>query len=186
MERGYHHGALRQAILDAAVEVIAVDGPGALSLRELARRANVSHAAPAHHFKDKAGLLTAIATDGYARLADALLASPGGSLLEVGASYVRFALAHPAHFEVMFRPDLYYPDDADLDAARRRSSEALRAAVGSDGKGRNDRLTELAAWSLAHGFATLWASGVMTRAAGGRDPVALFRACATLTFPTRR
>src|SRR5689334_25241030 len=105
-QRPYHHGDLRRAILSAALDVIATDGPTALSLRDLARRAGVSHAAPAHHFKDKAGLLTAIAIDGYERLAVALEA--GSSLLELGAAYVRFALDHPAHFEVMFSPDLYH------------------------------------------------------------------------------
>ena len=59
--RPYHHGDLRRAILTAALDVIAADGPSGLSLRDLARRAGVSHAAPAHHFKDRAGLLTAIA-----------------------------------------------------------------------------------------------------------------------------
>src|SRR5947207_11340311 len=105
----YHHGDLRRALMAAAIEAIGEHGPAAVSLRDLARRANVSHAAPAHHFKDKAGLLTAIAVDGYDMLGDALRADAGqaGPLLDVGASYVRFALEHPAHFEVMFRPDLY-------------------------------------------------------------------------------
>jgi AcrR family transcriptional regulator len=71
--RPYHHGDLRRAVLDAAVAAIAESGPAALSLRDLARRAEVSHAAPAHHFGDKAGVLTALAAEGYALLADALL-----------------------------------------------------------------------------------------------------------------
>lgn len=68
----YHHGDLRQAVLSAALDVIATEGPSALSLRDLARRAGVSHAAPAHHFKDRAGLLTAVATEGFDLLAAAL------------------------------------------------------------------------------------------------------------------
>ncbi|MYW35224.1 helix-turn-helix domain-containing protein, partial [Streptomyces sp. SID2119] len=63
-ERTYHHGDLRRAILSAALDAIAAEGPAALSLRDLARRAGVSHAAPAHHFKDRTGLLTAVATEG--------------------------------------------------------------------------------------------------------------------------
>ncbi|MGQ4421455.1 TetR/AcrR family transcriptional regulator, partial [Streptomyces violaceoruber] len=63
--RAYHHGDLRRSVLSAALEVIRSDGVAAISLRDLARRAEVSHAAPAHHFKDKAGLLTAIATEGF-------------------------------------------------------------------------------------------------------------------------
>ena len=71
-ERPYHHGDLRRALLAAALDVIATDGPAALSLRDLARRAGVSHAAPAHHFRDRTGLLTAVAVEGYGMLADAL------------------------------------------------------------------------------------------------------------------
>src|SRR3954465_7674531 len=107
----YHHGDLRRAVLDAALEVIADAGPGAISLRDLARRAGVSHAAPAHHFKDKAGLLTAIAVEGNELLADSLtdaLDEERTGLIDLGVRYVRFALEHPAHFEVMYRPDLYH------------------------------------------------------------------------------
>jgi AcrR family transcriptional regulator len=172
----YHHGDLRRAILDEAVRAIATDGPAALSLRDLARRAGVSHAAPAHHFKDKAGLLTAIAIDGYEQLAVALEA--GSTLLDLGAAYVRFALDHPAHFEVMFRPDLYHTTDPDLAAARARTRVALQAQAGP----RRAVHRSLAAWSLAHGFATLWATGSMARVAGDQDPVRLFRAMARAGF----
>src|SRR5215210_1552970 len=97
--RPYHHGDLRRALLDAAVEAIAADGPAAVSLRDLARRAGVSHAAPAHHFGDKAGLLTAVAAQGYQLLADTLTAARqrSGDFLEVGVAYVRFAVDHRAH-----------------------------------------------------------------------------------------
>jgi AcrR family transcriptional regulator len=179
VEVTYHHGDLRRAILDEALQVIATDGPTALSLRDLARRAGVSHAAPAHHFKDKAGLLTAIAIDGYERLAVALEA--GSSLLELGAAYVRFALDHPAHFEVMFSPDLYHQSDVDLAAARARTAASLQSAAATMPGGRRD--TALAAWSLAHGFATLWSTGSMARLAGKQDPVRLFRTIARGTFP---
>jgi AcrR family transcriptional regulator len=111
--RPYHHGNLRWAVLAAAVEAITEVGPAGVSLRDLARRAGVSHAAPAHHFGDKAGLLTALAAEGYSLLADALEAAQHRTrdFLEVGVAYVRFAVEHRAHFEVMFRPDLYHPDD---------------------------------------------------------------------------
>src|SRR6478736_10491603 len=102
-DRTYHHGDLRRAVLTAALDVIRTEGPGALSLRDLARRAGVSHAAPAHHFKDRTGLLTAIAAEGYALFADALADAP--DLRERGVAYVRFAATHPAHFQVMFQPE---------------------------------------------------------------------------------
>ncbi len=121
--RPYHHGHLRAALIAAALEVIAEEGPADLSLRELARRAGVSHAAPAYHFGDKAGLLTVLATEGYGLLADATGSAwrQIGSFLEVGVAYVRFATTHPAHFVVMFRPDLYRGDDPALIAARDRA-----------------------------------------------------------------
>jgi AcrR family transcriptional regulator len=161
-KQSYHHGDLRRALLDAAAEVIADSGPAALSLRDLARRAGVSHAGPQHHFGDKAGLLTALAAEGYDLLAAAQTAA-GTSLLEQGVAYVRFAAAHRAHFEVMFRPDLYHPDNPGLAAARDRSSAALRTGVASLGAGEVEQ-TGLAAWSIAHGFATLWVSGAIAHA----------------------
>ena len=111
--RPYHHGDLRQVVLDAAVAAITEFGPTGFSLRDLARHAGVSHAAPAHHFRDKAGLLTTVAAQGYQLLADALAAAQQrtGDFLDVGVAYVRFAVEHRAHFEVMVRPDLYHPDD---------------------------------------------------------------------------
>ncbi len=160
----YHHGDLRRALLDAAASAIEESGVTALSLRDLARRAGVSHAAPAHHFGDKRGLLTALAAEGFDRLSAALRETRAatGSFLELGVTYVRFATTHRAHFEVMWRPDLYHADDPDLVAARSRSSDALYSAVTdlSDGPGAADtRQAGLAAWSLAHGYATLWLSG---------------------------
>ncbi|HEX8804061.1 MAG TPA: TetR/AcrR family transcriptional regulator, partial [Acidimicrobiales bacterium] len=110
--RPYHHGNLRRELLDAAAAAIEEGGPAALSLRNLAQRAGVSHAAPAHHFGDRAGLLTALAAEGYQRLADALeAAGAGGDFLEAGLAYVRFATTHPAHFLVMFEPSLYRAGD---------------------------------------------------------------------------
>src|SRR5918995_5895636 len=131
--RPYHHGDLPRALLEAAVEAIEEVGPAALSLRDLARRAGVSHAAPAHHFGDKAGLLTAVAAQGYQLLADTLTAARQRSadFLEVGVAYVRFAVDHRAHFEVMFRPDLYRPDDPEVAIARQRAADALYGGVRS-------------------------------------------------------
>ncbi|MEU2234324.1 TetR/AcrR family transcriptional regulator [Streptomyces vietnamensis] len=170
----YHHGDLRQAILAAALDVIAAEGPGALSLRDLARRAGVSHAAPAHHFKDRTGLLTAIATQGYGLLAEALADAP--DLRERGVRYVRFAVAHPAHFQVMFQPDLHRADDPELLAAKERAATELRAGVTALPAGTDaPRDTGVAAWSLAHGFATLLLTRNLDAPLGGRDPGEAFR-----------
>ncbi|MET8119212.1 TetR/AcrR family transcriptional regulator [Micromonospora sp. NPDC005189] len=161
--RAYHHGDLRRALLVAALEAIEEVGPAALSLRDLARRAGVSHAAPAHHFGDKAGLLAALAAQGFDRLAQRLTEA-GDDLLAAGVAYVDFAVTHRAYFEVMFRPELYRADDADLIAARERAGAALRSGVAAlptgDTPADVDR-DALAAWSIAHGFATLWLAGVL-------------------------
>ena len=184
--RPYHHGNLRQAVLTAAVEAITEVGPAGVSLRDLARRAGVSHAAPAHHFGDKAGLLTALAAEGYGLLADALADAQVRTqdFLEVGVAYVRFAVDHRAHFEVMFRPDLYHPDDPAVRAARERASNALSGGIGSLPSGRagtDARIAGVAAWSLVHGFATLWLNGALSPELGD-DPETLARAVAAILF----
>src|SRR5258708_6472405 len=125
--RPYHHGDLRPTLLRAAVEAIGEVGPAAMSLREVARRAGVSHAAAAYHFGDKAGLLTAVAARGYRMLTEELRGArdTGRSFLEVGVAYVRFAVSHRAHFEVMYRPELYRPDDAEVREARAAAARLL-------------------------------------------------------------
>lgn len=179
-QRSYHHGDLRRAVIAAALEVIATDGPSALSLRDLARRAGVSHAAPAHHFGDRAGLLTAIAVEGHTLLARTLAGST--DLPDLGARYVRFATRHPAHFQVMFRPDLVHGDDLELVAARALTDEQLRSGV-SQLHGVDPEQAVTAAWSLAHGFATLLLSGNLDRTLHDRDPEELFRAAAATRLP---
>ena len=184
--RPYHHGDLRRALLEAAVEAIAEAGPAAVSLRDLARRTGVSHAAPAHHFGDKAGLLTAVAADGFRRLAATLRETyqATGSFLEVGVAYVRFAVTHRAHFEVMFRPELYRPDDPELVQAREQARALLyppaaEAANTPDGGG--DVRAGVAAWSLVHGLATLWLNHNLPPQLGD-DPEQLVREVAHYLF----
>jgi AcrR family transcriptional regulator len=186
--RPYHHGDLRQAVLTAAIAVLGESGPTQLSLRDLARRAGVSHAAPAHHFGDKAGLLTAVAAQGYQLLADTLTAARQRSadFLEVGVAYVRFAVDHRAHFEVMFRPDLYRPDDPEVATARQRAADALYGGVRSvaaTGRGPDIPLAGVAAWSLVHGFATLWLNHALPPTLGD-DPETAARAVAAILFRT--
>ncbi|MEV6108701.1 TetR/AcrR family transcriptional regulator [Streptomyces sp. NPDC051940] len=171
--RSYHHGDLRKAVTDAALDVIAESGVGALSMRDLARRAGVSHAAPAHHFKDRAGLLTAIAAEGH-DLLTAELAAEGEGLAGMGAAYVRFAELHPAHFQVMFRPDLVRADDPELAAARGRSAARLREGVSSLPGGADAELAGVAAWSMAHGFASLARSGALAGVIGDREQGEVF------------
>jgi AcrR family transcriptional regulator len=127
----YHHGDLRRALLTAVEEAITENGVATLSMRDLARRAGVSHTAPTHHFRDKAGLLTALAIEGFEQLAKALATSrlASNSIVEMGVTYIRFAVTRRAMFEVMFRTDLYHRDDPDLLAARAKAADMLYAAV---------------------------------------------------------
>ncbi len=181
--RPYHHGDLRRAILTAALDVIAADGPSALSLRDLARRAGVSHAAPAHHFKDRTGLLTAIAAEGFGLLAATI--GETADLKDAGVRYVRFAREHPAHFQVMFAPELLRDGDLELTTARALATDALRHAVSAvppEGRGPDARLAGVAAWSLAHGFATLLLGHNLDGAVGERDPEEVFRTLASMLF----
>src|SRR3546814_11895228 len=110
-ERSYHHGALRPALIRAAVEVLAERGPDGFSLRETARRAGVSPAAPAHHFGDARGLLTAIATEAFRDFGDALAAADKGAdraarIRAQGVAYFRFAPDDPARFHLLWRKAL--------------------------------------------------------------------------------
>lgn len=176
--RDYHHGDLRAALLVAGEAELAERGVEGFSLRGAAARAGVSHAAPAHHFGDVDGLLTALAAEGYARFAAAMrarqaaLAADGqgeknreeghtrGPVDGAGLGYLDFARAHPALFRLMFssrRPDFA---DAGLHAAAEDAFGILAQAVGAargadpwtDATGPAD---VAAAWALAHGLADL-------------------------------
>lgn len=107
--------------------------------------------------------------------------------MEVGVAYVRFAVDHRAHFEVMFRPELYRADDPDVQAASKRAADALDRGVRSlpDGQaGADVDLDGVAAWSLVHGFATLWLNNALPSWLG-EDPEAAARAAASLLFRPR-
>jgi len=171
--RPYHHGDLRPALLRAAAEAIGQTGPAAMSMREVARRAGVSHAAAAYHFGDKAGLLTAVAAQGYRMLTGELrdARDAGRGFLEVGVAYVRFAVSHRAHFEIMYRPELYRPDDAEVLQARAAAAVLL---YGTDRPDAGRLAAGAAAWSLVHGLATLWLNGNLPEGLGN-DPEEITR-----------
>ena len=183
---GYHHGALRSAVLSAAADQIAAGGVDSVSLRGLARRAGVSHAAPAHHFGDRHGLLTALAAEGFGLLADEL-GQAGPEFRGVGVAYVRFAVRHPGHFAVMFRGDVLHHDDPDLKAAQARTRDILRrgiASISAERRGRRPKDAQLAAWSLVHGFASLWLGGALagSELAGDDTPEAITGRLASVLF----
>jgi AcrR family transcriptional regulator len=153
----YHHGDLKAVILAKAASLVAERGADAISLRELAREAGVSHAAPAHHFTDRRGLFTALAAQGWRLLSDAL-ADARPDFIDAALAYVRFALDHPGHYAVMFDRSLVDPDDAELKAAQNSAGVELRQGVGTlkDPHAKADpQSAALAAWSLVHGFVML-------------------------------
>jgi AcrR family transcriptional regulator len=181
-ERSYHHGALRPALVAAAEAVIAERGVDGFSLRETARRAGVSPSAPAHHFGDARGLLTAIATAAFEALGDALeTAGAAGSREErmraQGLAYVSFALRERARFDVMWRAALLDKDDPALGAAGRRAFGLLDGAVRGEGATRDGPADpalapSIACWSTVHGFARLAIDGAFGTEDGAAERAA--------------
>jgi AcrR family transcriptional regulator len=134
-QHGYHHGDLPNALRRAAAEVISERGVGGFSLREVARRAGVSHTAPAHHFGDVRGLLTSLAEEGFTMLYEAAASAiaqhddPADQLVAIGEAYVETARAHPAHFQVMFRTDIVDQEAPDVLERGLRAYGALEETV---------------------------------------------------------
>ncbi len=181
---------LRARILQASVALIEGEGLGALSMREVARRAGVSHQAPYHHFADREAILGAIAEEGFRVLRAALeraVARDGGRrsaadcLAACGQAYVEFACAHPAHFRVMFRPELVNLENcpgarAEGDGAFGCLTRMVHAAVeqGLPAEPSEDALIVLA-WSVAHGLACLILDGPLAKKLPGAERGAQIR-----------
>lgn len=177
----YHHGDLKAVILAEAAALVAERGADGISLRELARSAGVSHAAPAHHFTDRRGLFTALAAEGWRRLA-AALADARPEFINAALAYVRFALDNPGHYAVMFDRSLVDPDNADLTQAQDAAGAELRRGVDTldDPRAEQDpQAAALAAWSLVHGFSLLWLNGAIDADA---DPIATVDRVASMLF----
>ena len=163
----YHHGDLRQAMLAAADQLIDERGLENFTLRECARRAGVSHGAPAHHFGDVRGLLTELARQGFEQLQTAMDAHEAAAEPDVyaqfianGQAYVSFALAHRGRFQLMFRRDRVACDDPRLQQAGRATygrlqqhMAAVTAAAGAGTTLQDEKA--LLAWVVVHGLSTL-------------------------------
>jgi AcrR family transcriptional regulator len=170
--RPYHHGNLRQVILEASVALIREVGPKGFTIREVARRASVSHNAPYRHFHDKDELIAAIVAEGFERLTAAMKKSaasgPSGAdrLKLCGRAYVEFALNWPGHFMVMF--DLA-PTSEDCSRPGKVGESAFQTLVGFIVESQIEETfpagdpypLALMAWSLVHGIAKLAISGQM-------------------------
>lgn len=161
----YHHGDLPAQLRAAAVDVIGDKGLGSFSLREVARRAGVSHAAPGYHFGDVRGLLTSVAIEGfdtlYAETAEASegIDDPIDRLKAIGRGYVRVGLRHPAHCEVIFRDDVIDADDERVQIAGLRAYGLLESTVAAVAERYNPDLdvTDAArlCWSMVQGLVQL-------------------------------
>ena len=177
----YHHGDLPNALRRAAVDVIDERGLGAFSLREVARRAGVSHTAPAHHFGDVRGLLTSVAAEGFTALRDATDAARTGvdgpveRLTAIGTAYVELARSHHAHCEVMFRTDVVDPQDPALVEAGMGAygvlEDTLRELVETEGLDVDLDEATWFCWSTMQGLVVLGPKlGVIAEHKGLGDP----------------
>jgi AcrR family transcriptional regulator len=180
----YHHGDLRAAILTEAARLVAERGADGVSLRELAREAGVSHAAPAHHFTDRRGLFTALAAQGFELLA-AALAAARPRFLDAALAYVRFAIEHPGHYRVMFDKSLVDASNRELVDAEAAAGAELAEGVASlpDPHAQADPAgARLAAWSLVHGFSMLWLNDAVNAEVKAADPMAEVERIARMLF----
>jgi AcrR family transcriptional regulator len=165
--RPYHHGDLRNALLDEAAKVIELEGVAALTLRELARRLAVSHAAPTNHFADKDALLVELAAQGFEELALSLDSArrgraPATALREISRAYVAFARRRPGHYRVMFGRGLSRKVSSPrLEEQGQRAYEVLVRTVlaalppGHARSPRRVREASFLAWSVVHGASML-------------------------------
>jgi AcrR family transcriptional regulator len=169
-QNSYHHGDLRRALIEEAGKVLESEGSHAISFRGLARALDVSHAAPGHHFADRHELLAELAADGYAGLAEAMAAGmedadPEEWLRATGMAYVRFGVANPERYRMMFASRLMAeecPERLIIESSRAYLL-LLRAAYGRepdvDPADYRVGVPELAAWSIVHGAVMLWLDG---------------------------
>ena len=170
--RGYHHGNLREALIQAALALIAEKGPAGFTFADAARSAGVSSAAPYRHFRDRDALLADVARRGFELFADHLVRAwddgrpdPFTAFENVGRAYLAFARDEPAYYSAMFEAGLSFDSDAALRQAADRSfavlrhaSEVLCARLPPE-KRPPALMMSLHVWALSHGIASLFSRG---------------------------
>ncbi|BBK33845.1 TetR family transcriptional regulator [Stella humosa] len=179
----YHHGSLRQALLQAAEGILERDGIQGLTLRAAAREAGVSHAAPKNHFGDLSGLLSDLAALGFERFRAGMLArleaapEPARRAAAIGQGYVEFARTHPGLFQLMFRGERLDMTRPALRTALFAAFAVLSGTVGGEAAAPGERsltvaqLADIAAaWSLVHGFSMLMLDGRLKPLLAGLPP----------------
>ena len=156
---GYHHGDLRHALLDAAAKIVAKQGAPAVTLREVARLAGVSHNAPYRHFDGLSALLAAVAAEGFVEFGECLVAAaeaePDAKRRRnaIGRAYLRFALDHPRLYLLMFGAELDKTTHPELRAAADKSFSVLTGTLAK--AGRAGHADAIRAWAFVHGLAHL-------------------------------
>jgi AcrR family transcriptional regulator len=168
--RRYHHGDLRAALTRAAASLLDERGVRGVTLREVARRAGVSHGAPYRHFTGREALLEALAWEGFARLASALDAAAPRGGREVARTYIRFALAQPDRFRLMYALAAESGREAAWRDALQDTMRAFAGAFSGLADARDTRRAAAAAWSLVHGLAQLMLDGHLGAASDGEGP----------------
>ncbi|MBR1234731.1 TetR/AcrR family transcriptional regulator [Bradyrhizobium sp. AUGA SZCCT0182] len=172
----YHHGDLREALLQAAERVLERDGLAGLTLRAVAREAGVSHAAPTHHFGDLTGLVSELAAIGFRMFNEAMVTAGNSETLPImkglasAKAYVAYAQAHPGMYGVMFRsarldysrPSLHEASDAAFAGLTRGVGASRHEQIPQDGISLDQAAAIARAWSLVHGFTTLLLDGRLT------------------------
>jgi AcrR family transcriptional regulator len=176
-ETPYHHGDLHEALLKAAAQVLERDGLPGLTLRAVAREANVSHAAPTHHFGDVTGLLSELAAIGFRQFGAAMAAARASATtppergMASAKAYVAYAQAHPGMYGLMFRSERLDYSRPSLHEASEASFAGLARGVGAS---RQEQISEeslsldqaaaiASAWSLVHGFTMLLLDGRLSK-----------------------
>ncbi len=187
--RGYHHGNLREALIDAALELISEKGPAGFTFADAARGAGVSPAAPYRHFRDRDALMADIAKRGFEALAEDLSAAakdgspnPLATVERIGQAYIDFARREPALFSAMFESGLAPSEAPDVKAAEDRAFQVLLEACEaiSDTAKTAQRpppmMMALHLFSLAHGIAALYSRGDGSRRTIPMSPPELLEA----------
>ena len=187
--RGYHHGNLREALIEAALELIAAKGAAGFTFAEAARSAGVSPGAPYRHFRDRDALIADVARRGFEQFADDLARAwndgrpdPHAALQNLGAAYLAFARDEPAYYTAMFEAQLPPRADPDLAQTSDRAFAILRQAAEAVIAGLPARrrppalMVSLHIWSLAHGIASLFGRGDEARRALPMAPEELLEA----------
>ncbi|MFS4583598.1 TetR/AcrR family transcriptional regulator [Phaeobacter sp. C3_T13_0] len=171
----HHHGNLRPALIAAGIEILETDGVSGLSLRKIAATVGVSHAAPAHHFKGKTGLLVAIATEGFRvfctlmeQRRDSAGTAPREQLLGLCQGYLEFAETHEGLFGLIFSTEIKGHADEDLRLASKRAFQLLEDVCALfESASNHAQSNEIMIWSLVHGYATLRVYNMMRSPSGG-------------------